>query len=72
VVRTGYRQAIVDVTFPGGFKLKLDFDRDRVTASLGKATAHREGRATIVTVSGTEHFVIPDSVIEGELTRGPR
>jgi hypothetical protein len=72
VVRTGYRKAAVDVTFPGGFKLKLTFDRERVTASLGKATAHREGRMTVVTVSGTEHFVIPDSVIDGDLARGPR
>jgi hypothetical protein len=72
VVRTGDRQAKVDITFPGGFKLKLTFDDHRVTASLGRATSHREGSATIVTVSGTEHFVIPDSVIEGDPTRGLR
>jgi hypothetical protein len=72
VVRTGYRKAAVDVTFPGGFKLKLTFDDHRVTASLGRTTSHREGSATIVTVGGTEHFVIPDSVIEGDPKRGLR
>lgn len=66
VIREGPAVATVEITFPDGFKRTLAFDNGNVTSpQTGEVIAHREGDLTFVSVDDSEHFAIPDAVIEG-------
>lgn len=66
VIRSGPGSARVDITFPDGFIRKLVFSGGRVhSPDGGEVTAHRSGDTTFVTVNGSEHFTIPDAVVDG-------
>ncbi len=66
VMRNGPGRASVEITFPDGFKRMLEFDADAVRSPrTGEISVERDGGARRVTVDGSEHFVIPDAVIDG-------
>lgn len=67
VTRRGQGRASVEISFPNGTKRTLRFSHGLVTASGGGTVATaRENDNTVVTVNGTERFVIPDRVVDGD------
>jgi hypothetical protein len=66
VRRHGPQTATVDITMPGGQRRTLVFRSGQVsTEGREPVVATREGDNTVVTVDGTERYVIPDLVIRG-------
>ncbi|MGE3303330.1 MAG: hypothetical protein AB7M12_09475 [Hyphomonadaceae bacterium] len=67
VMRAGRGRGTVDVSLPDGLRRTLIFVDGRVTAADGSAvTSYRDNNQTVVTVSGSERYDIPDIVLNGE------
>ena len=67
VRRHGPQTATVDITLPNGQRRTLVFRSGQVsTEGREPVVASREGDNMIVTVDGTERYVIPDLVIRGD------
>lgn len=67
VRRHGPQTVTVDITLPNGQRRTLVFRSGQVsTEGREPVVASREGDNTVVTVDGTERYVIPDLVIRGD------
>ncbi|QJP13627.1 SH3 domain-containing protein [Starkeya sp. ORNL1] len=67
VTRAGQGRASVEISFPDGSRRTLRFSHGLVTTSDGSAVVSaRESDNTVVTVNGTERFVVPDVVVDGD------
>ncbi|MDF2994494.1 MAG: hypothetical protein K0R27_131 [Xanthobacteraceae bacterium] len=67
VTRRGQGRASVEISFPDGTKRTLRFSHGLVTATGGGIVATaRENDNTVVTVNGTERFIIPDVVVDSD------
>jgi len=67
VIRRSDGGATVEIKFPDGFVRVLQFRAGGVTSpGSPNVLSERQGDNTIVSVDGTERFVIPDVAIEGD------
>lgn len=67
VARRGQGRASVEISLPDGARRTLRFSHGLVTTSDGSTViTGRESGKTVVTVNGTERFVIPDAVVDGD------
>ncbi|MFK8253091.1 SH3 domain-containing protein [Ancylobacter terrae] len=66
VVRAGPGRARIDITFPDGATRTLRFSQGLVTTGGGALVrVRRDGDGSVVSVDGSESFVIPDALIGG-------
>lgn len=66
VIRHSGSSAIVEVTFPDGFKRTLRFDGARVSVDeAAELTSSRQADSTWVEVDGKETFNVPDALLYG-------